>query len=146
MDQPHLDMIERLRRQEPEPYRDGPPVPRVIRVIRVVGRRTGRPRPFPVNVTLLDGCRYLCSATRNRDRVKNLLAAGQCHIERDDRDLGHRTYRPIMVEGHQAAVVLAAYLPQIGYHDPQLPFDVDAPIAEMARAAHLTAVIRLDPS
>lgn len=143
MDQPHLDMIEHLRRQEPEPYRDGHPVPRVI---RVVGRRTGRPRPFPVNVTLLDGSLYLCSATRNRDWVKNLLAAGQCHIEGDDQDLGHRSYRPIMMEGHQAAVVLAAYLPQMGYRDPQLPFEVDAPIAEMARTAHRTAVIRLDPS
>ncbi|MEW9532624.1 hypothetical protein [Microbispora sp. NPDC049125] len=59
-----LEMLERLREQPVEPYRDARPVPRVI---AVAGRRSGAPRPFGVNVTAIDGNLYICSATRQRD-------------------------------------------------------------------------------
>jgi deazaflavin-dependent oxidoreductase (nitroreductase family) len=135
-------MIEQLRAQEPEPYRNNRPVPRVI---DVVGRRSGDSRPFGVNVTVVDGHLYVCSSARTRDWVRNLLAAGHCRIERDGPNGGDTECRAVLVEGHQAARVLAVYLPQAGFRDPQLPFALDAPVEEIERHVHRTAVLRLEP-
>jgi deazaflavin-dependent oxidoreductase (nitroreductase family) len=136
-----LKMLEQLRGQPVEPYRDGRPVPRVI---DVVGRRSGAPRPFGVNVTAIDGNLYICSSTRARDWVANLLAAGRCRVERDGPDGEHTERDPVMVEGQEAARALATYLPQAGYRDPLLPFDTDAPLDEIERHVEKTAVFRLD--
>ncbi|WP_346176557.1 hypothetical protein [Streptomyces cuspidosporus] len=38
------------------------------------------------------------------------------------------------------------YLPQAGYRGPLLPFEPDAPVDEIARHVHKTAVLRLDPA
>ena len=135
-------MLEHLRTQEPEPYRDRRPV---ARVIDVVGRRSGLSRPFGVNVTAIDGRLYVCSSTRARDWVRNLLAAGRCRIERDGAAGRDTECRVVMEEGHQAARVLAVYLPQCGYRDPQLPFALDAAVNEIAQHVRRTAVLRLDP-
>lgn len=137
-----LAMLERLREQPVEPYRDRRPVPRVV---DVMGRRSGVPRPFGVNVTAIDGDLYICSATRARGWVRNLLAAGRCRIERDGPDGEHTERDPVMVDGREAALALATYLPQVDYRDPQLPFDPDAPIDEIERHVDKTAVFRLDP-
>ncbi|MER6144956.1 hypothetical protein ABT174_33825 [Streptomyces sparsogenes] len=135
-------MIEQLRARTPEPYQDRRPV---ARVIDVAGRRSGLPRPFGVNVTSIDGRLYVCSSTRSRDWVRNLQAAARCRVERDAADGGDTERRPVMVEGREAAVALAVYLPQAGYRDPLLPFEPDAPVDEIARHVHKTAVLRLDP-
>lgn len=135
-------MIEQLRAQKPEPYHEHRPVPRVI---DVVGRRSGLPRAFGVNVTAVDGHLYVCSSTRARDWVRNLLAAGHCRIERDGPDGGDTERRVVLVEGRQAARVLATYLPQAGYRDPLLPFEPDAPVEEIQRHVQHTAVLRLEP-
>lgn len=115
------------------------------RVIDVVGRRTGAPRPFGVNVTAVDGRLYVCSATRDRDWVRNLLAAGRCRIERDGPDGAHAVRTPVLVTGREAAQALATYLPQVEYRDPRLPFAPDAPVEEIERHTEKTAVFRLDP-
>jgi deazaflavin-dependent oxidoreductase (nitroreductase family) len=135
-------MIEHLRARTPEPYQDRRPV---ARVIDVVGRRSGLPRPFGVNVTAIDGRLYVCSSTRSRDWVRNLLAAGRCRVERDAADGGDIERRPVLTEGREAAAALAVYLPQAGYRDPQLPFEPDAPVDEIVQHVHTTAVLRLDP-
>jgi deazaflavin-dependent oxidoreductase (nitroreductase family) len=135
-------MIEQLRARTPEPYRDRRPV---ARVIDVVGRRSGLPRPFGVNVTTIDGHLYVCSSTRARDWVRNLLAAARCRIERDAADGGDTERRPVMVEGREAAVALAVYLPQAGYRDPQLPFEPDAGVDKISPHVPTKAVLRLDP-
>lgn len=135
-------MIEHLRGRAPEPYQDRRPV---ARVIDVVGRRSGLPRPFGVNVTAIDGRLYVCSSTRSRDWVRNLLAAGRCRIERDAAGGGDTECRAVLVEGREAAVALATYLPQAGYRDPRLPFEPDAPVEEIVQHVHATAVLRLDP-
>jgi deazaflavin-dependent oxidoreductase (nitroreductase family) len=114
-------------------------------VIDVVGRRSGEPRPFGVNVTQIDGHLYICSATRERDWVRNLLAVGRCRIERDRPDGEHVECDPVMVEGREAARALATYLPQVGYRDPHLPFEPEAPLDEIERYVDKTAVFRLDP-
>ncbi|MEV5708757.1 nitroreductase/quinone reductase family protein [Actinoallomurus sp. NPDC052274] len=134
--------ISRLRENAPGPYREGRPVPRVI---SVVGRRSGRPRPFPVNITPVDGRLYLCSATRRRDWVRNLLAAGRCTVERDGPHGADTDYVPVLVEGEEAARVMATYLPQAGYEDPQLPFAIDAPVEQITPHTTAIAVFRLDP-
>ncbi|MEU6035981.1 hypothetical protein ABZ801_11275 [Actinomadura sp. NPDC047616] len=135
-------MLEQLRARKPEPYREHRPVPRVI---DVVGRRTGLSRPFGVNVTAVDGHLYVCSSTRARDWVRNMLAAGRCRVERDGPDGEDTERRAVLVEGHQAARVLSIYLRQSGYQDPSLPFAPDAPVEEIQRHVHQTAVLRLDP-
>ncbi|WP_306323929.1 MULTISPECIES: hypothetical protein [unclassified Streptomyces] len=135
-------MIDDLRSRPPEPYADRRPVPRVI---DVVGRRSGLPRPFGVNVTAIDGHLYVCSSTRSRDWVRNLLAAGHCRVERDAPDGADTERRPVLAEGQEAATALAVYLPQTGYRDPRLPFEPDAPVDEIAQHVHATAVLRLDP-
>ena len=97
-----------------------------------------------MNITQIDGHPYACSATRERDWVRNLVAAGRCRIERDAPGGDDSERRPVLVDGREAATVLATYLPQAGYSDPALPFAVDAPPGEMERLAHLTAVVRFD--
>ncbi|GLY66794.1 hypothetical protein Atai01_34130 [Amycolatopsis taiwanensis] len=134
-------MVEQLRARDPEPYQDRRPV---ARVINVVGRRSGASRPFPVNVTAIDGRLYVCSATRARDWVRNLLAAGQCRVERDGPDACDTERRPVLVDGHEAAAALAIYLPQAGYRDPLLPFELDASLDEIERHVDQVAVLRLD--
>ncbi|MDT7790524.1 MAG: hypothetical protein QOF58_8943 [Pseudonocardiales bacterium] len=136
-----MEMLEQLRSQPVPPYRDRRPVPRVI---DVAGRTSGKPRPFGVNVTSIDGRLYICSATRARDWVRNLVAAGRCRVERDGPTGAHVERAPVLVEGHEAAVALATYLPQIDYRDPQLPFDPGAPLDEIERHTGFTAVFRLD--
>jgi hypothetical protein len=136
-----LDMLAQLRGRPVPPYRDERPVPRVI---DVVGRVSGEARPFGVNVTAIDGQLYICSATRERDWVRNLEAAGRCRIERDGPGGTHTERVPVPVGGREAARALAVYLPQAGYRDPALPFDPDAPPAEIERYVDRTAVFRLD--
>jgi hypothetical protein len=141
MDQVAADMVARLREQPVEPYRDGWPVPRVITVL---GRRSGEPRPFGVNVTSVEGRLYICSATRDRDWVRNLLAAGACHIERDGGRGENTRRKPILVEGQEGALALSTYLPHVEYRDPLLPFAMDASVEEIERYVHMTAVFRLE--
>ncbi|WP_433465172.1 hypothetical protein [Spirillospora sp. CA-128828] len=134
--------IEDIRATPVQPYREGAPVRRVI---RVRGRVTGQPRPFGINVTRVGGGLYLCSAIRHRDWVRNLLGAGRCTVERDGPDGTDADYAAVLVEGAEAAAVLATYLPQAGYQDPELPFPIGAPIADITPHTTVTAVFRLDP-
>jgi deazaflavin-dependent oxidoreductase (nitroreductase family) len=136
-------MIARLRANPVRQYEDRDPVPRVI---DVVGRRSGEPRPFPVNVTSVDGRLYVCSSSRTRDWVRNLLARRRCRVERDGRGGADTERRPVLATPSEAAAVLAIYLPRAGYRDPLLPFEPDAPVEEIERHVHALAVIRLDPA
>ncbi|MEU4197232.1 hypothetical protein AB0E69_35410 [Kribbella sp. NPDC026611] len=138
-----LAAIDGLRESPVSPYRDGRPV---ARVIEVVGRVTGEPRPFGVNVTRINGHLYVCSATRERDWVRNLLAARRCRIERDGPGGADSERVPVLVVGREAAVALATYLPQSGYHDPLLPFEEGASVDEIERWVDSVAVFRLDPA
>lgn len=134
--------MEAIRSTPSPPYGEGRPVRRVV---VVAGRRTGSPRPFGINITQVDGRLYLCSATRRRDWVRNLLHAGRCTVERDATDGADTEYVPVAVEGHEAARVLAIYVPQSGYEDPELPFAADASPGQILPHTSTTAVIRLDP-
>ncbi|MFC5182573.1 PNPOx family protein [Actinomadura harenae] len=134
--------IRDLRAAPVPPYEEGKPAGRVV---AVPGRRSGEPRPFGINVTMLDGRLYLCSAIRGRDWVRNLDAAGACSVERDAPDGTDARYTATLVEGLEAARVLAAYLPQTGYADPELPFALDATVEEIVPHTASTTVFRLDP-
>lgn len=134
--------IEDVRAAPVQPYREGTPS---VRVVNVPGRRSGEPRPFGINVTMLDGRLYLCSAIRRRDWVRNLVAAGACTIERDAPDGTDAAYTATLLEGPEAARALAVYLPQAGYVDPELPFAVDATVEEIVPHTASTTVFRLDP-
>lgn len=132
--------IQSIRRAPAQPYREGGPARRVV---VVAGRHSGCPRPFGINITQVGGKLYLCSATRRRDWVRNLLHAGRCTVEGDGPD-GAAEYVPVLIEGTEAARVLATYLPQSGYQDPELPFPADASAEQITPHTTATAVIRLD--
>ncbi|WP_051467758.1 hypothetical protein [Actinomadura oligospora] len=135
--------IREVRAAPVQPYQEGKPA---VRVVSVLGRRSGEPRPFGINVTMLDGRLYLCSAIRRRDWVRNLAAAGTCTIERDAPDGTDARYTAALIEGVEAARALAVYLPQAGYVDPELPFAADATLEEIAPHTASTTVFRLDPA
>lgn len=134
--------IATIRSAPAPPYAEGKPVRRVV---VVVGRRSGQPHPFGINVSQIGGTLYLCSATRRRDWVRNLIHARRCIVERDGPDNADTEYTPVLIEGDEAANVLATYLPQSGYQDPELPFSPDAPADQIVPHTATTAVIRLDP-
>lgn len=135
--------IDAIRAAPAAPYTEGAPVRRVI---VVAGRHSRQPRPFPINVTQIDGKHYLCSATRHRDWFQNLIAAGECVVERDGPD-GRDTSRvPVPVTGTEAVNALMTYLPKSGYDDPELPFPPGAPAELIAQHTGTTAVVRLDPA
>src|ERR1700744_2004568 len=74
-------MLARIRSAEPDPYREGG---YVLRVLTTPGRRTGQPRSWPIAVIQRDGQHYICGPNRQRDWVRNLLAAGWCTVEGDE--------------------------------------------------------------
>lgn len=130
-----------IRARPAEPYGEGRPVRRVI---QVPGRRTGRIRPFGINVTQVAGGLYVCAPSRRRDWVRNLLAAGKCTVERDGPDGGDTVYTATLVEGPEAARALATYVPLTGYAHPELPFALDATAEEILPHTTTTGVFRLD--
>ncbi|MGH9918025.1 MAG: hypothetical protein ACRD6W_04015 [Nitrososphaerales archaeon] len=74
-----------------------------------------------------------------------MFDAKRCTVERDGRDNTNTDYTPVLIECEEAAKVLATYLPQSGYQDPELPFSPDAPADQITLHTTTTAVIRLDP-
>src|SRR6201994_542026 len=74
-------MLTRLRSTDPEPYKEGG---YVLRVLTTPGRRTDQLRSWPIAVVQRDGQRYLCATNRQRDWVRTLLAAGWCTVEGDE--------------------------------------------------------------
>ncbi|MEV0066739.1 MULTISPECIES: hypothetical protein [unclassified Amycolatopsis] len=90
--------VEQVREAPVEPYAVGVPV---LRVVDVVGRRSGESRPVVLNVTELDGRQYVC-APDGRGWVRNLLAAGYCRVERDGPQ-GRDTVRRVRPVGDEEA-------------------------------------------
>ncbi|MEV4600765.1 hypothetical protein AB0K15_25635 [Amycolatopsis sp. NPDC049253] len=90
--------VEQVRNAAVEPYVDGVPV---LRVVDVVGRRSGESRPVALNVTELRGRQYVC-APDGRGWVRNLLAAGYCRVERDGPE-GRDTVRRVRPVGEEEA-------------------------------------------
>jgi hypothetical protein len=131
-------MIDRIRGGDPDPYQEGR---HVLRVVSVPGRVTGAPRPWPIAITQVDGRHYVSAPNRRRDWVRNLLAAGACHVERDERP----ERRAVLVEDDEAAVAVATYLGALGRPSTMWPFPSDAPAAEIRRHVGEIAVFRLDP-
>jgi hypothetical protein len=131
-------MLARIRSAEPEPYReDG----YVLRVLTTPGRRTGRPRSWPIAVIPRDGQRYICGPNRRRDWVRNLLAAGWCTVEGDE----PARHDVALIESPEAADVVADYLRALGRPSTMWPFPSDAPVAEIRKYLPEIAVFRLQP-
>lgn len=131
-------MIDRIRANPVASHQEGG---YVLRVAEVAGRVTGKPRQWPIAVSQLAGQHYVCAPNRQRDWVRNLLAAGECRIEDDP--VGR--YRAVLVEEPPAAAVVANYLARLRRDLPGWPFPPGAAEDEIGR--HLTeiAVFRLDP-
>jgi hypothetical protein len=132
-------MLARIRSAAPEPYREGG---YVLRVLSVPGRRTGQPRPWVIAVVQRDGERYVCAPNRQRDWVRNLLAAGWCTVEGEE----PARHDVTLIETGEAAEVVAAYLRGLGRPSTMWPFPSDAPAAEIREHLHEIAVFRLSPS
>jgi hypothetical protein len=131
-------MMGKIRADEPKPYEEGR---YVLRVVSAPGRTSGEPRPWPIAITQLDGHRYVCAPNRQRDWVRNLLAAGRCDIEREEVS----AHQAVLVEGDEAATVVATYLGALGRPSTLWPFAADAPASEIREHTHEIAVFRLEP-
>jgi hypothetical protein len=131
-------MIARIRGATAQPYTEGE---HVLRVVHVTGRASGTDRPFPIAVTQRDGRRYVCAPNRQRDWVRNLLAAGECRIEGDPAD----RYRTVLVEdADEAAATIALYLGGLDRQTTMWPFAPGAPVETIRRYADEVAVFRLE--
>ena len=131
-------MLEKIRTGDPAPYQEGR---YVLRVLSVPGRVSGEPRALPIAVPMVGGERYVCGPNRDRDWVRNLLAAGVCEVEGDPEP----RHRAILVEDESAAVAVHSYLGALGRVSGEWPFPAGAPVAEIARPVKEFAVFRLEP-
>lgn len=132
-------MMERIRTGDPVPYQEGQ---YVLRVLSVAGRRTGEQRSLPIAIPTVAGARYLCAPNRHRDWVRNLLAAGECEIERDPLP----RHRAVLVEDDTAASAVHAYLAALGRPSTEWPFPSDASVSEIVKHVAEIAVFRLEPA
>ncbi|MGH3247326.1 MAG: hypothetical protein ACRDOI_14110 [Trebonia sp.] len=130
-------MIARLRSADaPDPYREGG---YVLRVLGVPGRVSGQPRSWPIAVVQSLGQRYICAPNRQRDWVRNVLAAGWCTVEGDNPARQTAT----LSEDDDAARAVAAYLGALGRASAMWPFPSDAPVATIQHHLGQIAVFRL---
>ncbi|MFI5613354.1 hypothetical protein [Amycolatopsis sp. NPDC051903] len=118
--------VEQVREAPVKPYEDGIPV---LRVVDVLGRKSGEPQPTALNVTELDGEHYVCAPAPDRDWVRNLLAAGYCRIERDGPDARDTVRRVTTATADETARALAAQRRALAS-----PFTVASPDARSSEA------------
>lgn len=132
-------MLSKIRDDGPAPYQEGR---YVLRVVTVLGRSSGEPRAVPIAIPMVDGSRYLCAPNRQRDWVRNLLAAGECDVEGD----AVTRHKAVLVEDETAAKVVHTYISGLGRQSTMWPFPGDAPESEIARHVAEIAVFRLEPA
>jgi deazaflavin-dependent oxidoreductase (nitroreductase family) len=107
--------------------------PRILRLLTVRGRRTGRPHTTPiVPVANDDGGIWLVSAYGETAWVRNTRAAGQLELSRGDE---HTVYDAAELEGPDAAPVLRTYLAMPTSLFVRRHFDVTASSSDEAIAA-----------
>jgi hypothetical protein len=132
-------MLARLRSADaPDPHREGG---YVLRVLSVPGRVTGNTQYWPIAVIQVHGRLYICGPHRQKDWVRNLLAAGWCTVERDD----PARHQAVLAEDDDAAEAVAAYLGGRGRPSNRWPFPSDAPPAVIKGYLGEIAVFRLTP-
>src|ERR1700743_2559767 len=115
-------MLTRLRSTDPEPYKEGG---YVLRVLTTPGRRTDQLRSWPIAVVQRDGQRYLCAPNRQRDWVRNLLAAGWCTVEGDE----PARHDVSLIESAEAGDRGAGYLRGLGRAVARAPVAPRRPVA-----------------
>jgi deazaflavin-dependent oxidoreductase (nitroreductase family) len=130
-------MIARIGGMPLQPYREGG---YALRVLEVTGRRTGQPHQVPMAVTQVGGQRYLTAPNRDRQWVKNILAAGECRL------VGDGPARAVLVEGDEAAGVIKTYLTVLDmpFATAAFPVDPGESVERIAEHTGHTAVFRLE--
>ena len=129
-------MLERIRSQDPQPHREGH---YALRVLTVAGRTTGEPRAVPIALMQLNGVQYVCSPSRHRDWVRNLLAARTCTVEPDE----HESRNALLVEDEVGATAVARYLGRLPRVSDEWPFPGDASPEEVLPFMGHIAVFQL---
>jgi deazaflavin-dependent oxidoreductase (nitroreductase family) len=137
-------MAETILGAEPEPYRDGG---YVRRVVEVRGRRSGQVHAVPIAVVGLAGRRYLVSPVRDRNWVRNVLADPAVVVRsRDDREPARAT--PV-ADAERIADVVSTYvalMTDAPWALAQFPFPADASRERITQAADGLAVFELEPA
>jgi hypothetical protein len=131
-------MLEKVRSGTPAPYQEGR---YVLRALAVAGRTTGQQRAVPIAVVQVDSSHYVCAPNRQRDWVRNLMAAGTCVIEGD----AVPQHQATLVEDAHAAGVVNLYLTALGRVSGEWPFPGDAAPEVIERYVGEIAVFWLDP-
>ncbi|WP_410630935.1 nitroreductase family deazaflavin-dependent oxidoreductase [Amycolatopsis sp. cmx-4-83] len=132
----NLQVLERIRSQDPQPHREGY---YALRVLAVTGRTSGKPHAVPIALVQLDGVQYVCSPDRRRDWVRNLLAAGRCTVAPDE----HETRNALLVEDAAGAAAVAQYLRRLPRVSDEWPFPGDAPPEQVLPFMRQIAVFQL---
>ena len=118
--------------------------PHRLNTLEVRGRRTGKPRSFPVVVTDYHGERYLVAMLgQGANWVANVRAGGGYAVLRH----GHR--EPVRLEEldpASRAPILKRYLQLAPGARPHVPVDPQAPLAEFETVAPRYPVFRVIPT
>jgi deazaflavin-dependent oxidoreductase (nitroreductase family) len=112
-------------------------------LLRIAGRRTGRPRTTPVAVVTVDGDRYVVAGFDGSDWVANARVAGtgQLRRGRDAEDVA-LTEVPIAQRGP----ILRAFAANVRGGQPFVGVAPHAPADAFAEAGARHPVFRLDPA
>lgn len=101
-------------------------------VLEVRGRRSGRPRSFPLGMADVDGRRYLVSMLGECSWVANVRAAdGHAVLHRRQR----RSVRLAEVPAADRGRILRRYIEKVPGARPHIPVPKGAPVAEFAAVA-----------
>jgi deazaflavin-dependent oxidoreductase (nitroreductase family) len=117
--------------------------PRLMAVVEVRGRSSGRVRSNPIVVTTVDGKRYLVSMLGpSSDWVKNVEAANGDAVIRQGR---RRRVHLAPVAPEERAPVLREYVRIAPSGRHHFPVPVAAPLDEFEKIADRYPVFRIDP-
>ncbi len=118
--------------------------PRIVAVLEVRGRKSGRVRASPVVITTVDGKRYLVSMLGpSSDWVKNVEAANGDAVIRQGR---RRRVHLVPVASEARAPVLREYVRIAPSGRRHFPVPVGAPLDEFEKIADRYPVFRIDPA
>ena len=131
-------MTDKILAEPPQPYVEGG---YALRVVRTIGRHTGKTRSTPLGIVQLDHALYLVTPDRGRDWVRNLDAHPELTL-----DPGADPRTAVPAPPADAARAVAAYLKsmRVPWALRAFPIGPDAASGEIIDHLDTIAVYRLE--
>jgi deazaflavin-dependent oxidoreductase (nitroreductase family) len=114
-----------------------------LRLLSVVGRRSGRRYTTPIALLERNGTRWLVAAFGEVNWVRNLRAAGEAQLRRGRR---RETVRAVELGPAEAAPILQRYLEKyqkVPFIEPYFEATTKSPLADFEREAPRHPVFRI---